>query len=391
MPDALILEGCDFAGFPPGGQMNLASQLARAYGPRVALVGISTDSTPVGTWVARRLGKAVHDYFAYRRRNRSDLGRPLVPGRITQALAVSRYMRAIRARGVLNAFVQAPDILMVAARYKWDSLCYKFPGANYSLAHSRYPWAKYLNGPYERLFYKALEKTDRMLVCLGGEEYREFVARMAPRFGSERFAQFPPRVDTSMFHPAPKAPARRELGLPEMATILVCSGRLNRGKGWDLPLEAVSRLRSTHPDLHLVYVGDGEDREALAAAVRERRGESWVTITGAVPPATVARYLQACDLVVTGSYREGWSNAVLEGIATGRPVVTTRVSGAAEMVQPGGNGVIVESRDPDEFAAAILQSLSLPDAERISVGLAQPNALSALPQLLGSLWLPLKV
>jgi glycosyltransferase involved in cell wall biosynthesis len=387
--DALIVEGCDYAGFPPGGQMTLASQVARAFGPRVALVGISTDGTPVGRWVTRRIGAASYDYFAFRRRDPRNLARPLVPGRITQSLALMQHMSRIRASGVRSLFAQAPDILMVAARHRWDSLCYKFPGTNYSLAHSRYPWARGLSAPYERAFFKALERADRLLVCLGGQEYHDFVARMAPRFGVERFAQFPPRVDTSLFRPAPKPAARRVLGLPEHATIIVSSGRLNRGKGWDVPLEAVTRLRDRLPELRLVFVGDGEDRQALDAAVRERRAETSVTITGAVPPEQVATYLQAADLVVTGTHREGWSNAILEAIATGRPVVTTRVSGAVEMVRPGENGFIVESRDPDEFADAVVSALSLADAERVSVSLAQPNALTALPRVLGDLWPPL--
>lgn len=49
----LLIEGCDFVDYPTGGQLSFARQMMRTFGNRLALVGISTDDTPVGVWLKK--------------------------------------------------------------------------------------------------------------------------------------------------------------------------------------------------------------------------------------------------------------------------------------------------------------------------------------------------
>ena len=95
-----------------------------------------------------------------------------------------------------------------------------------------------------------------------------------------------------------------------------------------------------------------------------------IQITGFIPHAEVNIYLNAADLCVVASHREGWSLAMLEILACGKPLVSTDVSGAKDMIYQGENGFIVEERNPRLFADAILKTLELKNAGKISKEIA---------------------
>ncbi len=93
--------------------------------------------------------------------------------------------------------------------------------------------------------------------------------------------------------------------------------------------------------------------------------------------------------MVAGSLVEGWPTAIVEALACGKPVVTTEVSGARELVLDGRNGFVVTEREPERFARAMLDALSLPGAGALGVEIARRHALSTLGPRLGRLWAPL--
>jgi glycosyltransferase involved in cell wall biosynthesis len=144
------------------------------------------------------------------------------------------------------------------------------------------------------------------------------------------------------------------------------------------------------PNARLCYVGDGEDRSALEARVRALGFESCVQVTGFIPPERVASILNASDLYLVGSHREGWPTALLEAEACGLPVVVTDVSGASTLVQEGRNGFIVRSREPREFAAAIQSALKLQIPNPVSLAIAQRYALDNFRSDLAELWEPFR-
>ena len=81
MPDVLLIEPCNFEDFPTGGQLSVAKNMMRAFGSRLALVGISTDDTPIGRWVKRKFDGVEYDFFAIGRWIPSSR-KPFVPARI---------------------------------------------------------------------------------------------------------------------------------------------------------------------------------------------------------------------------------------------------------------------------------------------------------------------
>jgi glycosyltransferase involved in cell wall biosynthesis len=145
--------------------------------------------------------------------------------------------------------------------------------------------------------------------------------------------------------------ARRSAGLPDDQPVTICVGRLTRQKGQDILLTAWEHVRETLPGAVLVLVGDGPERDRLAA-----RAGSGVVFAGEVDD--VRSWLDAADLVVAPSRWEGLSLALLEAMATGVSVVASEVNGAAALLP--GAGAVVPIEDPDALASELLLRLLRP-------------------------------
>jgi len=157
----------------------------------------------------------------------------------------------------------------------------------------------------------------------------------------------------------PQATARRQLGLPEEALILGGVGRLDPAKGFADLLEAVSLLAGQYPRLHLALAGQGPSRAALVEQASRLQVAERVHFLGFC--RGVQQVYDALDVFVLSSLCEALPYAVLEAMATGLPVVGTRVGGMAEMIVPGETGFLVPARSPSELAAAIRSLLESAD------------------------------
>ena len=386
-PDCLLLEGCDFDRFPAGGQLAVARQLMAAFGPRLGLVGISTDGTPVGRWVEKELDGQRFRFFATGHRE-VGAGRPPIPARISRYLGLLRHRKAILSLGPRAALTQAPEDLLAVAGWGLDQLCYCFPGVENPLAASRYPWARPLAALHDRAVFDALARADVILASADDEAIDALVARSGGRLSRSRVRSLPSHYDERIFFPIPSALARERIGGEAGSPLVVSVGRLSRVKGWDLVLAAFARLLVERPAARLRFVGDGEDRTRVEAAARDLGVASRVTITGFLPPSGVSLNVNSADVVVVGSRREGWSVAMLEALGCGKPLVTTDVSGARALVHPGRNGFVVAGREPGVLAQALGRALSLDPAAaaRESLAVARRYALSELPGRIGAAW-----
>jgi glycosyltransferase involved in cell wall biosynthesis len=386
-PDCLLLEGCDFEQFPAGGQLAVARQFLAAFGPRLALVGIATGDEPVGRWIERTIDGRTYLFLATGRR-RIGAGRPPVPARLARFAGLLRHRRAVLSLGVRAAFTQAPEDLLAVSGWGFDRLCYCFPGVENPLAASRYPWARPAAALHDALLFRALGKADAILASADEPAIEALVARSRGRLPRERIRALPSHYDARVFFPVDREEARSRLGGAVGDPIVASVGRLSLVKGWDLVLAAFARLAAGRPRARLRLVGDGEDRERVLAAARALGIEEQVSITGFVPPERVALEVNAADLVVAGSHREGWSVAMLEALACGKPLVTTEVSGARALVQDGTNGFVVPGRDPGRLAHAMRAALALDPATAAgrSVAIARRYAVGELPGRIAAAW-----
>lgn len=180
----------------------------------------------------------------------------------------------------------------------------------------------------------------------------------------EKIRVIPNGVDTALFRPSDRQGARAALGLPADRTILLSVGGINEGKGHHRIVGLLPELLRRHPDLLYVIVGDerpGDSaRPLIDRLVAEEGLADHVRIAGERPHAEIPLWLAAANLFCLATRSEGWANVLLESLACGLPVVSTRVGGNAEIVSGEHLGILVPPGGDDGLARAILAALERP-------------------------------
>lgn len=137
---------------------------------------------------------------------------------------------------------------------------------------------------------------------------------------------------------------------------IISVGKLDEQKNQQLLIRAFSKISPLFPDLQLVIYGEGPLRENLESLVRSLGLEGKVLLPGRTEH--VIDEMRKSKLFCFSSDYEGMSNALLEAICVGLPIITTNVSGASELVQDGVNGFIVNIRDGEQMINAMKRLLS---------------------------------
>lgn len=155
---------------------------------------------------------------------------------------------------------------------------------------------------------------------------------------------------------------RAEMGLDDRSRLVAMVGTLKEVKGHCFMIEAMAVLAPRYPDLHLLLAGDGELRGQLETQVAEAKLGERVHFLGS--RSDVADLLDASDLFVLPSLWEGLSMALLEAMATGLPIVASKVSGTVQAIVPGKHGLLIPPGDAQAIVDAISQVLSDSDRAR---------------------------
>jgi glycosyltransferase involved in cell wall biosynthesis len=155
---------------------------------------------------------------------------------------------------------------------------------------------------------------------------------------------------------------RGELGIPDGAPVVVLVGNLRPVKGIDVLLNAIGSIHADFPAARVIVVGEGDERTALTELRDRLNLTDTVQLIG--NRKDVPRVLMASDIGVLSSHSEGLSNAIIEYMAAGLPVVCTDVGGNTEMVEDEVNGFVVPAGDSAAMAAALAKLLSDPERAR---------------------------
>ena len=124
-------------------------------------------------------------------------------------------------------------------------------------------------------------------------------------------------------------------------------------------IDAVEILHRTACKLHLTVVGGGQTEQQFRKIVAERDLRDVIKITGRIDSKKMPEVYRQNDIFISASIQEGMSNAMLEAMASGLPIVTTRCEGLAELID--GNGLIVEQDNVKEIAKAIKRLADNPE------------------------------
>lgn len=174
-------------------------------------------------------------------------------------------------------------------------------------------------------------------------------------------------VNVGLIDKLPAVDTRSALWLPHGAPVVGNVAALAPHKGQKHLVAAAAKVVHAVPDARIVIVGEGELKESLERQVKSLALERHVFLTGF--RADALGLMKSFDLFVMSSVTEGLGSAVLEAMACGRAVVSTRAGGLPEVVVDGETGLLVAAHDEAAMADAIVTLLKQPD-RRAAMGAA---------------------
>lgn len=216
--------------------------------------------------------------------------------------------------------------------------------------------------------YKLLRKTVRPFIGHYIAVSQDLQSWLVSSIGVKRshISQIYNGVDSTRFRPAQTA--RAQLGPPgffnEDSIVIGSVGRMAAVKDYPNLTHAFVRLLQLEPTLRerlrLLIIGEGESRDICLRLLNQHGAGQLAWLPG--ERSDIPELMAAMDIFVLPSLGEGISNTILEAMATGLPVIATRVGGNPELVQEGVTGRLVPPADPEALAQALLEYVH--DAKR---------------------------
>ena len=326
--------------FPPigggGGQAHLA--LLRQYADRAELqVDVLTSSPGPGlaaeqfseNIVIHRVGIHKKDLHVWRRSE--------VLAWLFKAGRVYRGLIRQNKYDLVHAFFGFPTGWLCYRSARQLPYVISLRGSDVPGANARLKLDYKILGP---LVFKPIWRNASALVaCSGG--LKERATNFLP---SAQIEVIPNGVDVQRFHPAER---QRDSDALRLLTV----GRLSVTKRLGLLIEAVELLGRRGCDVRLTVVGGGALESQLRQLLREKDARHAITLLGRRDASQMPELYQQHDVFVSASMQEGMSNAMLEAMATGLPIITTRCEGVDELI--ADNGVVVDDSQPATLAAAV--------------------------------------
>jgi phosphatidyl-myo-inositol dimannoside synthase len=160
--------------------------------------------------------------------------------------------------------------------------------------------------------------------------------------------------------------ARLPAEFPQGRVILTVGRWLanERYKGMDTLIQAMPRLLLRWPDVQLVMVGTGDDKEWLVNLARDSGVQRYIHFLSDLTYAELSACYAAAELFALPSRGEGFGFVYLEAMARGKPVIGGAHGGAPEVIEDGATGYLVQHADTVQLATSIDTLLSNPEAGR---------------------------
>ena len=192
---------------------------------------------------------------------------------------------------------------------------------------------------------------------------RSFADEVTARLGTDpnRFTIVPGAVDTTRFLPEPTARN------PDSVPVLLYHGRVDRRKGVFDMIDALILLRDEGLTFRLVVSGIGPDLEETTQRLEAADLQKLTTMRGYVSYDEAPAAYAGADIFVSPTYAEGFSNTILEAMATGLATISCRVVGVVDCLRDGENGLLVEPGDIAALAAGLRRLIAdLPLRQRLA-------------------------
>jgi len=154
----------------------------------------------------------------------------------------------------------------------------------------------------------------------------------------------PNGVELERFSPAETA---REQQILRLLTV----GRLSVTKRVEILIDAIEIMHKDGCEVHFTIVGGGQMQQKLKQIVSEKNLGNIIELTGRIGAEDMPQVYRQNDIFISASMQEGMSNAMLEAMASGLPIITTRCEGTEELI--ADNGFVVEYANAEEIAKVV--------------------------------------
>ena len=357
MKKILFIELCNYKDYPTGGHLSFALHMLGAFGNELKLVGINTDQDcEVGKWIERTIGNISYEYFNVVN-VKKDAKKPLIPARVTAYFQIKKHIKRILKTNYDHIVIQTPEVLFAIPQKHLSKTCLIMPGVENPLKISRYKFAQRLAKIYDWFFFRKAKHASVIMAAADNNAIEEFIERSNGNIQPKKVRQFPTRYDANIFKVKDKSILRQNYGIGTNEIMYVTVGRLNWFKGWKFMIDCLCKLNN--PQAKLVFIGDGEDEQKIRDYIKEVGLENRIKLLGRKPLDIISDYLNMADAFIMGSYKEGWSTALVEAVACGTPCVVTEFSSANDMVEDGVNGWVIKDRNEGEFTRRLKDVLLL--------------------------------
>ncbi|MCU0915296.1 MAG: glycosyltransferase family 4 protein [Planctomycetes bacterium] len=255
--------------------------------------------------------------------------------------AKPRYRRLIRQGNydLVHAFFGFPTGWLCYRTARRLPYVVSLRGSDVPGANARLKLDYQILGPL--VFKPIWRRAAALVACSAGLK-----ARALQFLPSARIDVIPNGIDLERFHPTER---QENSDVLRLLTV----GRLAVTKRLPLLLETVELLHGQGRAVHLTVVGGGALEAELRRQLGQRNVRGSVTLTGPREADEMPDLYRQHDVFVSASMQEGMSNAMLEAMASGLPIVTTRCEGVDELI--GANGIVVEEAQASALAAAVVK------------------------------------
>jgi glycosyltransferase involved in cell wall biosynthesis len=325
------------------------------------LIGTSTcPDQPIGQWQEAELAGKRYQFFPV-----LQLENDNIRGKIPTTL---KYTWALLGRNLATDFMHFHRLEPAIAALPWSGDKTFFIhndirqqmegiGDKQAILWRRFPAAYFaLEQILVNQFAQILSCNSRSI-----ELYQQRYPKLA-----DRMLQIKNSVDNDIFYPWTDAEIHlhrvqfaRHLGLADETRFVLFAGRLHPQKDPLLLVRAIATLDD--PQIHLLIAGDGELVNEIKAEIVRLNLDRQVTLLGPVNQQQLAELHRICNALVLTSVYEGLPMVVLEALASGTPIVTTRCGETPQLLSEN-TGVVCEQRSPSAIAEALRRVLQYPES-----------------------------
>ncbi len=164
----------------------------------------------------------------------------------------------------------------------------------------------------------------------------------------------PNGVDADRFSNLSRKESRSKLNINGNDRVILFVGGLRLVKGVRYLIESMNIIRHEYQNIRLLIVGNGKERQNLENITEKLNLTECISFMGWVPNEAIQEYMAASDILVLPSLSEGFPVTILEAMASGLPIVCTKVGGMSEIVIDGENGYLIEPKNSMEIAEKVL-------------------------------------